>query len=229
MAKVVFLNILSCAPMEPSSTKHTSSVIGGLTLIVLRLRVFTVWMKISLLNVKPLLLLPQTLNQATLPLKLLLTIMVQMHQEKDADKAAVKAEDKVKNWTDSFTKKNIGKRVIESRIANYPTSHPNLPWIKKTQNHENQFFKNILLFICCCCQLLPCHLWWFMPIKNPSNPHSKKPFKSFFELLFPPLIILIPHDIQHVPLPVIVFPWIYSLISLHKSLKTSSNLLWIPL
>ena len=42
MAKVVFLNILSCAPMEPSSTKHTSSVIGGLTLIVLRLRVFTV-------------------------------------------------------------------------------------------------------------------------------------------------------------------------------------------
>jgi|Dee2metaT_21_FD_contig_41_66479_length_1013_multi_7_in_0_out_0_1 hypothetical protein len=54
-------------------------------------------MKISLLNVKPLLLLPQTLNQATLPLKLLLTTMVQMHQEKDADKAAVKAEDKVKN------------------------------------------------------------------------------------------------------------------------------------
>ena len=36
---------------------------------------------------------------ATLPLKLLLTTMVQMHQEKDADKAAVKAEDKVKNWT----------------------------------------------------------------------------------------------------------------------------------
>jgi hypothetical protein len=41
MAKVVFPNILSCAPMEPSLTKLTSSVIGGLTLIVLKLRVFT--------------------------------------------------------------------------------------------------------------------------------------------------------------------------------------------
>ena len=50
MDKVVFPNILSCVPMEPSLTKDISSVIGGLTLIALKPRVFTEEMMKSVLN-----------------------------------------------------------------------------------------------------------------------------------------------------------------------------------
>ena len=40
MDKGDLLNILSSAPTEPYSTKTTSFVIGGLTLIVLKLKTF---------------------------------------------------------------------------------------------------------------------------------------------------------------------------------------------
>ena len=49
-AKVVSLNTLSCVLMEPSLTKDISSVIGGLTLIALKPRVFTEEMMKSVLN-----------------------------------------------------------------------------------------------------------------------------------------------------------------------------------
>ena len=49
-AKVVSPNTLSCVLMEPSLTKDISSVIGGLTLIALKPRVFTEEMMKSVLN-----------------------------------------------------------------------------------------------------------------------------------------------------------------------------------
>ena len=50
MDKVVFPNILSCVPMEPSLTKDISSVIGGLTLTALKQRLFMEEMMKSVLN-----------------------------------------------------------------------------------------------------------------------------------------------------------------------------------
>merc|ERR1711892_1186259 len=52
MALVVFLNTVSCAPMEPFSTRTISSVTGGSTLTALRPRVCTLLMTKLLLNVR---------------------------------------------------------------------------------------------------------------------------------------------------------------------------------
>merc|ERR1711976_340919 len=51
MELVVLPSTVSSAPTEPSSTRTTSSVTGGLTLTVLRLRVCTVSMTSTLLSV----------------------------------------------------------------------------------------------------------------------------------------------------------------------------------
>ena len=53
MAKAVFLHILSFAPMEPFSTKIISSVIGGSTSIVQKLKLYIVSMTKLQLNVLP--------------------------------------------------------------------------------------------------------------------------------------------------------------------------------
>ena len=45
-------NTLSFAPMEPSSTKNTSSVTGGSTSTAQKLKDFTPWTKTLLLSVK---------------------------------------------------------------------------------------------------------------------------------------------------------------------------------
>ena len=55
-------NTPSSAQMEPSSTKNTSSVIGGSTSIAQKLKDFTPWMKTLLLNVKPYLLPKEALH-----------------------------------------------------------------------------------------------------------------------------------------------------------------------
>ena len=55
MDKVVLPSTLSSVPTVPSLTRTTSSVIGGSTLTVLRLKVFMVSMTKLLLNVTPLL------------------------------------------------------------------------------------------------------------------------------------------------------------------------------
>ena len=56
----VLPNTPSFAQMEPSSTKSTSSVIGGLTSIAQKPKAFILWMKTLLLNVKPQLLRKET-------------------------------------------------------------------------------------------------------------------------------------------------------------------------
>merc|ERR1712123_475213 len=58
MELVVSLSTVSCAPTEPSSTRTTSSVTGGLTLIVLKLKVFSLATMKLLLNVLLLMKLP---------------------------------------------------------------------------------------------------------------------------------------------------------------------------
>ena len=60
----VLPNIVSCVPMEPSSTRTTSSVTGGSTLTVLKLRVFTASM--TNLQQKERLLQPLLHREATL-------------------------------------------------------------------------------------------------------------------------------------------------------------------
>jgi len=93
---------------------------------------------------------------------------------------------------------------MKSRIANYPTSQPNLPSIKN-RTMKTSFFKisYYLFFVV----VNFCHaifddlcLKKIHPIltqKNQSNP---------FRAIIPSSHILIPFDIHHVPLPVIVFP-----------------------
>ena len=56
-------NTLSFAPMEPSSTKNTSSVTGGSTSTAPKPKDSTHWTKILLLNVKP----PPPLDPKDLP------------------------------------------------------------------------------------------------------------------------------------------------------------------
>ena len=63
MDKEVLLNTLSSAPTELFSTKTTSSVIGGSTSIVLKLKTFIPSTKILLLNEKPILKLVLLMNQ----------------------------------------------------------------------------------------------------------------------------------------------------------------------
>merc|ERR1711892_976303 len=58
MVLVVFPNTASCAPTEPFSTRTTSSVTGGLTLTVLKLKAFSLSMMTLLLNVLKLMPLP---------------------------------------------------------------------------------------------------------------------------------------------------------------------------
>ncbi len=59
-ATVAWARLPSCAPMEPSSTRTTSSAIGGSTLIALKLLVFIHWTRRMLLKENKLrLLLPQ--------------------------------------------------------------------------------------------------------------------------------------------------------------------------
>jgi len=80
----------------------------------------------------------------------------------------------------------------------------------KNQNHENQFLKKYptIYFVVV---VNFCHaIFDDLCLKkiHPTNPHSKKPFKSFFELLFPPshYSLFPPTTSNHVLLPVIVFP-----------------------
>ena len=63
MDKEVLQNILSSAPTELFSTKTTLSVIGGSTLIALKLKIFILSMKILPLNVKLTLKLVHLMNQ----------------------------------------------------------------------------------------------------------------------------------------------------------------------
>merc|ERR1711892_689337 len=72
MVLVVFPNTASCAPTEPFSTRTTSSVTGGLTLTVLKLKAFSLSMMTLLLNV--LKLMPLLMLQV-LMLPLLMLIM----------------------------------------------------------------------------------------------------------------------------------------------------------
>merc|ERR1712224_733071 len=62
----VWPSTASSAPTEPSSTRTTSSVIGGSTSTVLKLRIFTLSMMTSLLNVLKLMPLPLMLKLPTL-------------------------------------------------------------------------------------------------------------------------------------------------------------------
>ena len=63
MDKEVLLNTPSSAPTEQSSTKTTSSVIGGSTSIVLKLKTFILLTKILQLNERPILKLVLLMNQ----------------------------------------------------------------------------------------------------------------------------------------------------------------------
>merc|ERR1719319_1784412 len=72
----VFPSTASYAPMEPSLTRTTSSVIGGLTLIVLKPKVFSPSMKKLLLNVLLLMVLPLMLRLPMLLLLMLDTLLL---------------------------------------------------------------------------------------------------------------------------------------------------------
>merc|ERR1711892_712184 len=67
MELVVSLSTVSCAPTEPSSTRTTSSATGGLTLIVLKLKVFSLSTMKLLLNML-LFLMKDTLPLLRMPL-----------------------------------------------------------------------------------------------------------------------------------------------------------------
>ena len=72
----VLPNTASCAPMEPFSTKTISSVTGGSTLTVLRLRDSTLSMMNTLLKGLLLMLLPVMPRLTMLPLLLLILDML---------------------------------------------------------------------------------------------------------------------------------------------------------
>merc|ERR1711976_1115182 len=84
MELVVWPSTASSAPTEPSSTRTTSSVTGGLTLTVLRLRVCTVSMTSTLLSVM-LWLVPPVMLRLTMLLPLLLKTKVLDAVQADRD------------------------------------------------------------------------------------------------------------------------------------------------